>query len=463
MDQVNKEIDKLLSRHLFWEFCLFYDKDFFARRPFMQPVAEKMQWLYNEYTEGRARKIALSMPPRAGKSYITSLFAVWWLGKLPQHGIMRNACTSRLYQKFSYDTRAILRTKNYQSVFPHVILSKDKQNIDGWNLETSKQVAYFGAGVGGTVIGFGANLAISDDLYRGIEDALSLPYNEKVHRWKESTHDSRKEKNCPELFIGTRWGKKDVIGKAIDDDVVDATFSVPALTPEGFSFCEDVKGTGEYLEMKDRMDESIWEAEFMQNPMEIKGTLFPKSELNFYDPKTFDFETDTWKSKIEFAYMQMDAADDGGDFYAAPACVLLENGIYIPDVIFNTSGVEITEPDTVSLARKWKINAAQFEGNGGWVSMGKSIRRSVEDHLPDCEYRIIKNHVNKETRILAQSGFIKRNFYFRSDWETCSKDYRAFVLNLISYLREGGNKHDDAADVAAGVAKYFSSAFPHLF
>src|SRR5574344_1879528 len=57
--------------------------------------------------------------------------------------------TPTLYEKFSYDTRAIIRSEKYQEVFPSIKLAPDKQNLTGWNLETSKQVAYFGAGVGG--------------------------------------------------------------------------------------------------------------------------------------------------------------------------------------------------------------------------------------------------------------------------------------------------------------------------
>ena len=60
------------------------------------------------------------------------------------------------------------------------------------------------------------NIAITDDLYRNLDDAIIGTYNESVIRWKESAHDSRKEKNCPEIFIGTRWSKRDIIGRAID-------------------------------------------------------------------------------------------------------------------------------------------------------------------------------------------------------------------------------------------------------
>ena len=90
------------------------------------------------------------MPPRAGKSYITSLFCAWTLGRNPTESVMRNTCTATLFIKFSYDVRAILKTEQFQQVFPSVRLSDDKKNLGGWNTNTSKMVGYFGAGVGGT-------------------------------------------------------------------------------------------------------------------------------------------------------------------------------------------------------------------------------------------------------------------------------------------------------------------------
>ena len=76
---------------------------------------------------------------------------------------MRNACTATLYLKFSYDVRNIVKSDKFKEVFPSVQLSDDKANLQGWNTNYAKQVSYFGAGVGGTIIGFGAdNIAVTD-------------------------------------------------------------------------------------------------------------------------------------------------------------------------------------------------------------------------------------------------------------------------------------------------------------
>lgn len=464
---IDAENDVVLARMLFWEFCLYYDSDFFSRRPFLEKVADVFQFIYDEYKQGRAAVGSVSLPPRSGKSYITSLFCAWWLGNLPELSVMRNSCTSRLYQKFSYDVRSVVKSVKFNSVFPDAVLADDKQNIYGWNLTKAKQVSYFGAGVGGTIIGFGANLAITDDLYRDMQDALSDNYNESVNMWKASAHDSRMEKNCPEIFIGTRWSKKDVIGIANESGRVHKAISQPALventdpdTQESMplvSFCEDVKTTEEYLAKKEGIDDSIWEAEYMQEPIELKGLLFPKSLLNFYNPATVDVT-----NLSQFRLGVIDPANEGGDDLAAPAGYLIEDKIYIHDVVYNNDGTDLNESVCVDWIKRNELKGVRFEGNSAWSLFGKQIRRHLEAAKSNCEFRIIHNHENKHTRILAQAGFIRNHFVFRQDWEQIP-EYRRFMQNLTSYLKEGGAKHDDAPDSAAELAKYFQMHYTKLW
>jgi len=460
---IDEEINRALSVYEFWEFCLYYDNQFFSERPFLQKVADAFQQVYTKYSEGIAITAAISMPPRAGKSYITSLFCAWWLGKFPTVSVMRNTCTSSLYKKFSYDIRKIIRSSRYRAVFPKIALSSDKQNLQGWNLTTAKQVSYFGAGTGGTIIGFGANLAVTDDLYRDLDDALNENYNEGVIRWKESAHDSRKEKNCPELFIGTRWTTKDVIGKALEEGNISIKVEIAALDDNDNSFCENVKTTEEYRKVKRNIDQYIWEAEYMQRPTEKKGLLFPISSLNF----TYNESKSNIKDKIEHSMCQVDPADRGGDDLSAPFGKLVGKYIYIDDVIYNNEGTDINEVALLEKVISNKATAVRFEANGGWFHFGSTVRNRLEDRGVYNDFNIYNQSRNKYTRILAQAAFIKNYFVFREDWETYSDDYRKFIKNLTSYYRvqsgNGTNAHDDAPDSLAGMADYFLTNFEHLW
>lgn len=441
-------------RRDFWEFCLYFDSAFFNKRLFLKDVAVAFQAI----AEGRIMKVSVSMPPRAGKSYITSIFCAWWLGRHREACVMRNTVTSSLYRKFSYDVRNIIRDTKYQFVFPSVKLSGDRQNIDGWSLETSKQGAYFGGGVGTNIIGYGANIAITDDLYSGFEQALSTTYDESVHRWKQGSHDSRKERNCPEIFIGTRWSKRDVIGKAIDNGDVDVIIKIPALNEQGFSFCEDVKSTAEYKKIEDESEQMIWMSEYMQEPVEAFGLLFPIDELRFFKDLP---------STPEYTYISIDPANKGGDYFASCDTNLIGNQIFIKNVYHNKEGSDANNIFHCEYIVKNKTNAVEYEGVLAWIDTGRKLREMiVAAGNEDCDFRIVQPTTNKITRILVQSSFIKSHFLFREDWKEFP-EYKKFMQVLITYLRDqtGINKakNDDAPDVLAMAAAHYRKEFGHLW
>ena len=271
---------KRISKKDFWAFCLYYDPKFFSKRLFLKKVAEAFMRVYESYSAGIIYRLAVSMPPRAGKSYISSLFIAWMYGHFPEESVMRNCCSDTLYNKLSYDTRDIVKSKRYKEIFPDIHLKGDKQNVKSWNVEGARQVSYFGGGVGGTVIGFGASmLAMTDDLYKSLEDALSDNNNEKVWSWKQGTHDSRIEGSCCMIDIGTRWSSSDVLGRMEEAGKYNEIIRIAALDENDETFCADVHTTEYYQELRSETDESIWMAEYMQEPFEAKGLLFPKSSL----------------------------------------------------------------------------------------------------------------------------------------------------------------------------------------
>lgn len=370
---------------------------------------------------------------------------------IPDSSVMRNTCTATLYDKLSYDTRAILDSDEYREVFPKVCLSRNKSNLAGWNTNRAKQVSYYGAGVTGSIMGFGAGLAVTDDMYKSMDDALSETVNTKIKSWKQSAHNSRMEKNCPEIFIGTRWTGRDIIGEAIESGDLRHIVTIPALIKidgEEVSFCDDVKSTKEYLKIRVDTEESIWLAEYMQEPAEIKGLLFPLSSLKLINPTDYSVDAS------DYRLLQIDPADKGGDYLAGGVLAVFDDRVVLHDVIFNTDGTDITLPQCIEMVRKYKVNNSNTEGNGGWVQFGKDLRRGVESL--DCPVRIYPAITHKQTRILAQSAFIKNHFWFRSDYKD-HREYCQFMTFLGKYLKEGTNQKDDAPDMLAGASQYLRS------
>ena len=436
-----------LARRDLWQFCLHMDYEFFTQRPFLKQVADAFQSI----EEGAIKSLSVSMPPRAGKSYITSLYCAWTIGRNPSESVMRNTCTATLYVKFSYDVRAIIQSIKYKQVFTDVRLSDDKKNLQGWNTNTARQVSYFGAGVGGTIIGFGATkVAITDDLYRGIEDALSDTVNDRIHQWKQSTHDSRFETGCARVDIGTRWSLNDVIGRNMADNQYERCIVIPALDEHGNSFCEEVMTTSEFEDKRKRTSPEIWAAEYMQEPVDIRGRLF--STLNFIDPVDFDALV---KSRgIDGAIGYIDVADQGADYTALAIAVLIGKEIFIVDHVYSRDNTDITLPLCAAMLNKWEVKFCRVESN----SMGAMFSRQLQA-LTDCRILQVANQVNKITRIIMQSVYIQQRMTFvrREDAQGLQ-----FVQNVLSFSKEGKNKHDDAPDCMAGLSIFLQSLFKNL-
>jgi len=437
-----KQVIRQVARENFWEFCCYMDWEFFRiKRPFVKQVALSFQHVLDEYKEGRSISVSVSMPPRAGKSYITSLFAAYWLAQFPELSVMRNCCTGSLYQKFSYDTRNIIRSPKYSELFPSIEMQSDKQNLDGWNLSTSKQVGYFGAGVGGTIIGFGANLAITDDLYKSMQDALSSTTNAFVKLWKESAHDSRKEKNCPEIFIGTRWTLDDVIGDVAAK--CNSVITIPALVNDQ-SFCEDVKSTAEYHSIRDNISKSVWMAEYMQNPLSIEGLLLPIDTLQFGE----------FSDKAMFSFAIGDPADTGGDKYSMPFINVYQVGakivFYVRDVIHSTYGIEANTNRIVDRAKQNQTEQIFIESNGVGLAAVLLLKKIISESVKITPF---PSTVNKEVRILSHYEFVQASFVFsRKQYET-NQEYKLFISDLTGYTKIGDNKNKkDAIDVICGAA-----------
>ena len=435
-----------LSRRKFWIFCHQMDHEFFSARPFLKDVAIAFQ----KVEEGSIKSLSVSMPPRAGKSYITSLFCAWRLARNPTTSVMRNTCTATLYLKFSYDVRAIIKSEKFQEIFPDIKLSDDKKNLQGWNLQQSKQVGYFGAGVGGTIIGFGTTLGITDDLYRGIEDAMSDTTNERIIQWKQATHDSRFESGCSRIDIGTRWSLKDVIGQNTEQGIYDQTIVIPALNDKGESFCDEVMTSEEYQAKKKHTAPEIWSAEYMQEPVDVGGRLF--SDMKYIDPEEYN-EISQAKG-IDGSIAYIDVADQGKDFTAMAIISMVGDQLYLVDYIYNRDNTDITIPLCAGMLEKYKVSYCRVESN----SMGAMFSRHLQ-RITSSKILQVQNTTNKDTRIIMQSAWLQNMVtYLRRDTRDCN----LFIESVLSYSKDGKNKNDDAPDCLAGLSIFTQSMFKKL-
>lgn len=430
----------------FYAFCQYYDPSFFTpEKLHLKIICDALQRVAYKLT----KFLMMSLPPRAGKSYTVSLWCAWLIGRGhedPSMSIMRNSYGQSLAEKFSYDIRSIVQSPKYLNVFPGVKLKQDHSRIEDWAVMGSKESTYFCAGVGGAITGKGCRtVAVLDDPVKNMEEALSATVLEKAWLWYTSTHQSRLESGCPEVHIATRWSMRDPIGMILDsaDGKKYEKIVVPALI-NGRSFCEAVRTTEEYLTTRAGLDEAIWEAEYMQNPIEAKGLLYPAHELRRFELR--ELTADRVASIIGFT----DTADEGTDHLASLSVALSGSKAYVIDVVFSQEPVEITEAAVAQQIIDHGHVRHTVESNSGGKMFARNLQRLIAGKSR-CHVTWKASTTNKETRILMASGQIKRDFLFRSDYAPGSP-YDRFMRQLTSYVKMGRNQPDDAPDALTGVA-----------
>ena len=463
-----KRLETLKAYGDFWHFCIYMDYGFFkSRESILKPIACDMQRLIRPLpgmTE--LDMLNVSLPPRTGKSYLCTLFNAWAIGHFPHESIMRNTVTGTLHEKFTGDLIDILNgethKKRYFDVFEKQTLIR-KSVKKGIKIKASRQgVTYFGSGFEGKIIGFGATLlSIVDDSVADEWEAMNENCLEKKWKWYTSAMDSREEENkdrpdmlpCKKLFIGTRWSKLDIVGRLESLGMFKGNrcknIAVPALI-NGKSYCENIHSTESLLKKKRMLSDLIWCAEWMQQPIEAKGLVFPPSQLNRFSMKDLRIKyTEDILKRPDGCLTTIDIADEGTDSLAQVIAYKYDNYYYIIDVLFTTEATEVTQPLVAAKINRYAPDKICFESNFGGKDYAKNVQKLINVKRK-CRWH--RTTQNKHTRILMKSGFIKEYFYFRDDFEPGS-EYDKFFTELTGYNKTGKVAHDDAADVTTMMAE----------
>jgi len=177
-------------------------------------ICNRLEQFLKDIENGLSPRLMLFVPPRHGKSLISSQnFPAWALGQHPDWEIIAASYGSSLPLKFSRHVRGLLRDPMYQGIFPDIKLDKDNEAAEGWM--TTAGGGYLPAGVAGGITGKGAHILVIDDPIKDAEEADSETQREKVWDWYGSTAYSRLAPNSGVLIIQTRWHDDDLSGRLI--------------------------------------------------------------------------------------------------------------------------------------------------------------------------------------------------------------------------------------------------------
>lgn len=244
--------------------------------------------------KGEIKRLMLFVPPRHGKSELSSIiFPAWYIGKHPEHEVIVASYSAELAEDFGYKTRAMVNDAEYKEIF-NARLRQDSKSRAKWL--TMEGGGYTASGVGGAITGRGANLLIIDDPVKNREDAESEVIRDKTYSWYTSTAYTRLEKDGKVILIMTRWHMDDLAGRLLKDqeeggdkwEVIKfpavATHDEAhrkqgdALWPEKYSY-KDLIG------IKNTVGSYDWSALYQQSPVAAEEQEF---RPEFYQYRTWD-------------------------------------------------------------------------------------------------------------------------------------------------------------------------------
>lgn len=417
---------------------------------------------------------ALSVPPGCGKSTLEDFFLSLVGGWFPNDFNLSSAHSSILTRSLYDGVLEIINDPveyTWHGIFPNVEIQGTNAKETTVNLERNGRFkTWTFRSIDGSLTGATRcnRFLTADDLVSGIEEALNK--NRLDTLWTKVVNDlrSRRLEGCKEFYIATRWSVHDPIGKLqqLYAGNPRARFiAVPALDENGKSnFLFTVNGFSEkyFNDAKESMDEISYNCLYQQQPVEREGLLLPPDKL-----KRFFFSKEDVPDECADEYIIIpdkdadaiwavcDTKDKGTDFESLPIAYQYGDKFFFPDVVFDdTTDYDILDRKTADILIRHNPHKIRFESNNVGNRVAHNIQKMITGKCR-AEIETKPTSANKETKILVNSDYIAKHFYFLHPSQYKAKsDYGLFMANVTTYTTRAKVPHDDGIDSLAMMAEY---------
>ncbi len=434
-----------LARREFWEYCKLLHKDFYREdREFLKELCYKLQEFYYNDDEF----MIVNEPPRHGKSFTATNFVEWVLGQNPLERIMSASYSHDLSKNFSKKVRSTISTEKigenivYSDIFSETKLKFGSSEAMKWQTDKSNQINYLATSPSGSATGFGCTLMVIDDLVKNAYEANNESILENQYEWFTNTMLSRREGKKKVLIIMTRWSSKDLAGKILEyvkeNNITYTHINFKAEQEDGTMLCDSIFDKKASDRAKQLMGEDIYEANYNQTPIDMKGCLY--SNLQTYVDLPTVLEVCNYT----------DTADEGSDYLCSINYAICDDDrAYILDVVYTQDAMEITEPLVAGMLTKDNVNYAVIESNNGGKGFARNVERICrENNNRHTMFKRFTQTKNKISRILTGSTGVMQNIVFPQEWKSM---YPKFYKDVTQFQRLGKNRNDDAPDVLTGI------------
>lgn len=428
---------------------------------------------------GEIKRVCISIAPRYGKTELAvKNFIALGMAINPKSKFIHLSYSGSLAEDNSESARDFVDSDDYRSIFPYVKLSTSSAGKAKW--ATTLGGGCYATATGGQITGFGAgevdrdiddNIAIGSNGFAGAiiiddalkpDDALSDLKRERVNERFENTIRSRtNSRNTPIIVIGQRLHTRDLIGYLKETEPDDWYFlDIPCISYDTLGnevALWEFKQTLAELNNIREIDENVFETQYQQNPQDLVGKLLPLSSLQFYNFSNIPI------SSIVFKFAVGDPADKGGDYYSIPIMhvAIIDRKLlcFVKDVIHSKDGIEIINDKLIDKTREHFIEEVFLEANGIGAAAIMLLKRDLSNMTKIKPFTV---HIPKEARILSNYEFIRKHFIFDENYRS-NPEYLKFITHIVSYDRDGQNKHKkDAIDSLASASNILKIKYKNI-
>lgn len=237
---------------------------------------------------GELDRLMVFMPPGSAKStYASILFPVWWFCRHPRSAVIAASHTAELAEWFG---RRVRNTITAHSVTLGFGLAADSAAAGRW--ETDAGGEYYAAGLGGSITGRRADLAIVDDPVKSREAADSETQRRRAWDWFRADLLTRLKPRGRVVLIMTRWHEDDLAGRLL---LTEAdrwhVLSLPALAgaddpldrAPGEPLWPEWESAAQLADKRRTLGERDWSALYQQDPRPAEGALFRVARIPVMD------------------------------------------------------------------------------------------------------------------------------------------------------------------------------------
>lgn len=269
----------------------------YRSRPHLEYLSDRLTTAVEKVQQGESQYVVVSMPPRSGKSQLSSVyFPVWLLHKFPQWQIGLISHDPSLAVLWGRNVRNLIEEKGEVL---GVTLAKDAGAAAEW--QTKEKGGVTSRSVGQSITGRGFNVLIVDDAVKDYADAHSATKREALWSWWLNNAQTRQNGPWLVVFIGTRWHEDDIIGRLLshetegdpdqwenikfpaiaeDADVLGRQPGEPLLSP--LLDEDEEQALKRWAGVRRGVGAYAWSALYQQAPSPAKGMIFNSDWWRFW-------------------------------------------------------------------------------------------------------------------------------------------------------------------------------------